>query len=231
MNPRLRLPLAAATAAIALAVGAPTAPAALTSETLKLDTREAPAPGVAGDATTSDALQAGALYLATASGRFSFYPQSIWTNPAFPIVLCGTPQPISEPSPGRPAGLGGNDVETIFAAPASFGCGNFKPPIHWTNFRISTGGAAAHVEPLGGPYSAPTSDGAYEYVLTGEGAPATFSLADSNAADNNGVVTIAVRRAGAADCKKGGFLLLGGFKNQGACVSSFMPDPQGPPSA
>ena len=203
----------------ALAAGAIVAPNAQAAETLKLDTRQAPAAGVAGRAITTDDLKDERTYIAEVSGRFSFYPQATWTAPVYPIVLCGTPKSITEPSPGQPAGLGGNDVETVFAAPANFGCGNFKPPIHWASFEIATKGTYDHVEPLGGPFSSPRGDSTYTYVLEGNDEPARFRLMDSNASDNNGVVTIDVRRAKSDDCKKGGWVELG-FRNQGQCVSS-----------
>ena len=74
--------------------------------------------------STSSALQSGMYYFVTASGTFSYYQQSIWQGLNPPLVVCGTPEAITEPSPGQGAGVGGNDAETIFAAPARYGCGN-----------------------------------------------------------------------------------------------------------
>src|SRR3954452_24005074 len=132
-SPMSRRMLAALAAAIGLgALLAPTAGA----ETLKLDSRSA-AP-----VSTSAPLQSGAYYFATASGTFSYFFQSIWQGQNPPLVPCGDPEPITEPSPGQPAGVGGTDAETIFASPARFACGNFHPPVHWTNFEMSLDGTS-----------------------------------------------------------------------------------------
>jgi hypothetical protein len=61
-------------------------------------------------------------------------------------------------------------------------------------FQIDTGSGFGHREPDGGPFSAPTRSHKYRYVVTGQGAPASFRFLDTPNDDNYGVLKISVKR-------------------------------------
>ena len=223
MSRRLTTPALAGVLALAIACSAS---ADVTSQNLQLDTRVAP-----GSAQTSDNLTNNAYYFASVQGNFSAFTQLLWVNNPPINVVCGTPDKVMFPSAGQSANdKAGADADVLYAAPVVGGCGNFVPPIHYTNFVIDTGSGPSHREPIGGPYTTPTAGHTYSYVLKGQGAPATFRQIDASYSDNNGVYKIAVRRANGEDCKKGGWVAFGVFKNQGDCVSFFATGGKNPPA-
>jgi hypothetical protein len=201
------------------------ASAGVNFEALSLNSYEAPSDGAAGPESTSKPLDSGALYGIVASGTFSYYQQQLWTNPPTPFVVCGQPEPAPQrPSPGRPSGPVGNDVETIFALPYPFGpgsCTGLPMPQHWTNFEMDLGSGYQHVEPVSGAQTAPNRWHAYLYLVRGAGQPARFQLRDSSTTDNYGVETIVVKRLSGDDCKKNEWEQFDRFRNQGDCVSYF----------
>src|SRR3954452_21650218 len=158
MHKRKLAALAAACGALAATV-LPSAASAngvkFNIEKLHLNSRAADNVGYFGPVTTKKKLNDNQYFVALVRGTASFYRPGLWEGQDI-FVVCGTPEasPIP-PSPGAAATKAGTDVETVFASPVFGGCGNFHPPIHFTNFQIDTGSVFSHVEPLGGPFSSP----------------------------------------------------------------------------
>lgn len=80
-------------------------------------------------------------------------------------------------------------------ADTDYALGSAGAPQHNTLFTIDLGSGAVHREPVGGPYSAPTPEHLYEYLVTGEGSAVTFSNGDSPLDDNNGRFRIRIYEA------------------------------------
>jgi hypothetical protein len=170
---------------------------------------------------SSNDLRNGVFYVATVSGTVSYYAQSVWTTPRRARVICGSTSAIMHPSPGQAAGVGGVDAQTLFAGPATRGCGIPKTPFHWGNFQISLNGYSfSSMDPIGGARSTPTADHTYTYVLKGRGTEARFRFSDVRHSDNNGVLVVQVRRAATSDCRNGGWSSFGEFRSERDCISS-----------
>jgi hypothetical protein len=210
-------------AAVAVAASVVSLFAASSASAFTLNSRStSSSPNVAQSST----LYNGSHHVASVSGVVSYYLPSLWTaNAGAYWQTCGSKSAITTTSPGQSAGSGGADAETIFASPVKRGCGSFKPPTHWSNFEIATTGSSAatavfsHREPMTGARVAPESDHTYEYALRGTGARARFRLNDTNYADNNGQLTIAVRDAVRSDCDNEGWKAFGDFASDAACRS------------
>lgn len=110
----------------------------------------------------------------------------------------GAPDTILFPSPGESAEPAQADAETGYASQS-----DVPLPIHQNTaefaFHINSGSGWAHVEPVGGPFTAPSEGHAYSYLVTGEGAtvgaryfdePSGFPAYD----DNNGMFRVDVYR-------------------------------------
>lgn len=207
------------------------APAALGDETLTLDTYNPGTTGYAGPVQTTEPLQPNWFYLVTVQGTFSLFPAHDWL---LQTPTCGSPESAPMfPSPNTSAtGPVGADAETVFAAPfRTYWCpSSITLPTPNEKLQIDTGLGFVHVAPEGGPYTSPTANHSYTYVLQGYGTTANFAFRfkDHPTSDNYGALQITVHRATSDDCKKGGWMQFGVFKNQGDCVSFFATDGSNP---
>lgn len=229
-------------AAAALIVGAGAVPALArdtskspgptpTFETLFLDTYEAPSDGFAGPVKTQQPLAPGKLYFATIDGTFRYSRPATLNSPSY-IWCPGSVEnvPITYPStdPAATNDTAYADADTVFALRVFRSNAGSCPqlPYHNTALQFDVGGGPEHLEPAGGPFTAPPSSHEYNYVLRGQGSIAQFSfqLRDRPTTDNAGQLRIRMVAATQADCKKNGwreFVVDGEliFKNQGDCVS------------
>ena len=176
---------------------------------LTLDTRTPAKQIVAGPVSTSDFLANGSFYVITVSGNWSPYIPGLW-NGQFPhIVVCGTTDTIQNPSPTAPTTPGSQDAEWIYALPLYSPCdsnhkpgGTFQMPRRNDGFRVDlTGTGTAFTHLVQDPSAtAPVANHTYTYLVKGLGAIASFENLDTQTKDNNGIFTINIRPATAADC-------------------------------
>lgn len=211
------------TGSLAALVVPSSALAAPSNETLWLDTHTGPASGIA-SVSTNQPLVPGALYVAEVSGTYSIWTAAQWLAPG---PTCGTPEAApAYPSPGVVNSKVGLDAASMFAAvPRSVFCRpgtGFGPvPKQNTAFQIDQGNGPRVTTPVGGVRITPDASHTYSFVLTGQGAGATFRFVsvDSVGTDNYGQLQIKVAGTTQDDCKKDGWRRFGLFKNQGDCVS------------
>lgn len=150
------------------AIPDPTAGPGIFEETLWLDSR-------VGSVTSSLVLEAGVVYRATVEGTLDGETDHAMASGVAVIY----------PSPGQPASNDANfdpDVKLALVSPSDTG----TVPAHHALFKIDTGSGAAHVEPVGGPYSTAQPGHVYDFEITGRGSAVTFSFADPDLTDNNG---------------------------------------------
>jgi hypothetical protein len=156
------------------------------SEVLYLDTRDPSA------VQTVQALSVDTTYAITVTGTVSAWVVDEWAD------YCGQYEeyPLF-PSPGVQNGPVGLDADVYFAWAWLSTC----PPVlpchaAYDNFRMQLDTQTwSHVEPEGGPYSAPTADHVYHYLVTGQGFPAAFYWYDDVYWDNYGMLQIVVAPA------------------------------------
>src|SRR3954454_20192452 len=209
-----------ALAALSLAAGAVPASAAVTSETLNLDSHEAANDGFAGPVGTADVLAGGVFYVAVVDGTYSKHSPDRWTSPSNDV--CGTSEsgPLY-PSPGVVNGQVGLDPDVYFARFEPAGtCPSHPFPRHAGFFQINQGSGYGHIEPIGGGFSTPQASHKYTYVLRGQGTPVSYRIQDFPTSDNYGVLHILTRLANAGDCANGQFTAFG-FATQTDCENFF----------
>ena len=145
----------------------------VTVETVFYDTPNANTP-----LTMSTTLESGNSYVLVAEGTYSLWNEALGV---------GSPEADAQfpgSTSGRVSTQVGLDMDTIFARPTD----KTDPLGHsvlWT-FSLDGGSTFAHVEPEGGPYSAPLVGHLYRYNLTGQGHPLVIKLNDINPPDNYG---------------------------------------------
>jgi hypothetical protein len=201
--------------ALGIFMVAPTAAqAVLTDQTLTLDTNSPGDEGSGGAVTTNDLLQVGKLYVVEARGTYSKWEPAAWAPSG-----CGAPESAPMfPSAGGTTGPAGLDADTVFATINSGTC----PPLPRHEgglLQRYSESPFRHLEPFGGPKSAPEPGHLYTYGLVGNGIAASFRIADRPVADNYGALRIHVRLATADDCAEGWPSF--GFGNEGECRSFF----------
>jgi hypothetical protein len=191
------------------------ASAAVTNQTLSLDTHSAGPSGSGGAVSTDDVLQAGKLYVITVSGTYSKWTADSWTS------SCGSPDPQpATPSPGVTNGPVGLDAETVFATKHSPGETCLTLPLHSNGMLMRVAqGSFQHLEPYTGQATSPASDHTYRYAVTGSGISASFKIADRPVDDDYGVLGVQVRTAQASDCAAA--YAAWGFSSQADCEAFF----------
>jgi hypothetical protein len=184
--------------AAALAVPA-AAGAAVTDQTVALDTHSTGLAGSAGAVSTDDLLAVGKLYVVEASGTWSK-----WKSDAWSVGTCGTPEPQPVfPSPGVTNGLVGLDAETLFGARGTGGSCPGMPTHQGGLLMRFTESDFRHYEPFGGKKTTPSADHTYTYGVVGNGLAASFKIGDRPVGDNYGVLKLRVRLANPDDCADG----------------------------
>jgi hypothetical protein len=169
---------------------------------LKLDSH-APA-GSSSSVTTPDVLTAGRLYAVTVSGTYTAEAANAW-SPTSSYRRCGTPDEggPAEPSVGQPPRPAAIDAFSTFAAVVASGAP--CPPLPARNgaFQFDLGtGSRYLLTPLNvaSDSAAPRADHTYVYVVRGQGHALETLVDDVNPRDNDGVLSVGVRLATAADC-------------------------------
>jgi hypothetical protein len=207
-------------AAVAIAGGASsTALAVPATETIYLDSHEAPSVGFAGPVSSTQTLSGGTYYVATVSGTYSLWKSTQWSSTCRGTSLSSPTFSTSGVTNGRV----GVDAESLFAAPKGAGGCTASLPKHFDVFQVLQVGTWSHVEPTRGQFNTPTSDHTYKYVLkTGTTAvPFQFRIRDYHTADNYGRLQILLRKAWDGDCSNGGWAdFNGSFHNQNQCTAA-----------
>lgn len=152
----------------------------VTTEQLYFDTTSS------GYVSTANPLVAGAKYLITVQGTYSYWNEALGN---------GTPESDAM-FPGSTAGRSstqvGVDAECEFANPLD----HEHPLDHQTDFKISLDGAAtfAHIEPDDGPHATPAPQHLYKYTVIGQGDVASFRVQDGGTtSDNYGKLSITIQ--------------------------------------
>jgi hypothetical protein len=141
---------------------------------------------VSGGGSSTFVLNAGASYQLVvvgnargADGTFSF----------------GAPDTILYPSPGETAEPAQADAEVTYASTVDTPLPTHRNTSEFS-FQFNTGAGWAHLEPVGGPFSAPTTEHSYTYLVTGADSTVGVRYLDLPAAydDNNGMFRVDVYR-------------------------------------
>jgi hypothetical protein len=214
-----RVVLLGAVAALATGIFSSSALAVPATETIMLDSHEAPSVGFAGPVSSTQALTANTYYVATVSGTYSLWKSSFWAQG----TCKGTPLNSPEfPTAGISNSKTGVDADTIFAAAKGAGACTAALPKHFDVFQIYVQGSSwSHVEPTRGALNTPTTDHTYKYALHlgSSVAPFQFRIRDYHTADNYGQLQIQLRKAWDGDCSNFGYRDFG-FNNQNQCTSA-----------
>ena len=181
--------LVAASTAFAGSSGSP-------SGTYYLDTYSPASTGYAAGKTTSGPLTNGKFYVAKVEGTYSAWTK--WSS-----GRCGRVEAAPEwRTPGVEDAPVGDDAVFRFAKPKidKNTCRDENLPRRTGVFRIDVGdGYYTPWSSVGSPPN-PRNSHTYEFVLAGQGDPATFNLRDHKTNDNNGRLRISVREAVDSDC-------------------------------
>ncbi len=160
----------------------PRGPAKKFVETVWLDTRS-PA-----TATSTATLLAGAAYRFSVTGNRDGDDDYTGVDTNVDDVLY--------PSDGQPASSDAThdaDVKYALVSPTD----PDTVPTHDSSFEIDTGSGYSHIEPVGGPYSAPQPGHVYDFEVTGEGSVVSFRINGADQTDNNGQYRIDIHRVNA----------------------------------
>lgn len=163
---------------VAVGATAATPPSGITTETLYLDSKSTQS------VSSSQALVAGAQYVAVVEGTFS-----AWNE----VLNVGTPEAdamFPSSTVGRVSTEVGVDADTIFAWPSDHPhtAGNDR------NIRIALDGVTfQYITPENGPFFVPQVGHLYRYNLIGQGHTVSFKIQDSAYGDNYGKLKITVQ--------------------------------------
>ncbi len=182
------------------ATEAATAAPTLRSQTLYLDTKS----NAKRDATAKTRLRLAnrIWYVETVKGTYTFDVNQASTRRSR-SNFCGPfearPQRASRGQRPAPVFM---YAEFHFALPRDwFDRANdcARLPLHHGGFEMTAGTTFKHMDPIGGAPTAVARGHSYRYLLQGAGKVGRFRLRDTKPRDNNGVLTISLRRARASE--------------------------------
>lgn len=127
---------------------------------------------------TTDPLIDGLDYLVLVDGNHTVWDSNVQ----------GAWDALIYPSPGGTYDRGAHDADTIYAREGSDQSGL---PSHTTvSLLWNRGDGWVHLEPEGGPYSAPVAGHAYTYRIRGLGSKLRAAITDTPLIDNNGMYRV-----------------------------------------
>lgn len=149
---------------------------------------------------TATVLTSGRTYLVTVQGTYTLRNVALTFGSPNPDAM----YPTSGGDP-RVSTQVGWDAETIFAESIA---GTY--PHHTVAFEMDLGDGLGlrHIEPVGGPFSAPQSGYYYTYQLVGAGHTLGLQISDSAYTDNYGELQVTVQTTGGSSSGGGGGSLL-----------------------